>query len=708
MEQNKYVEEAIQRIQLAKEKNMDSLNISYLGLTDLPDDIYTLKKLKKLFAQGNRLTTISPQIEKLKELRYLALEHNKLTTLPKEIGKLLKLNSLFLGHNSIKQLPNEFGELVNLKSLELDDNPIESPPIEIVRRGVFSITNYLKELEGEKEYLYEAKLLIVGEGGAGKTSLNRKLLDPSYELVDSEKSTEGIKISQLFFNSVIENEQKKFRTNMWDFGGQEIYHTTHQFFLTKRSLYILLTDTRNEDTDFNYWLNVVELLSDNSPLIIVQNEKKDRKRQLNLRAMQGKFSNITTSIQSNLKTNRGLGEIKSEIKHQVSKLPHIGTVLPKTWVDIRNALEKIETDYISINQYLDICKENGIEQKQKALFLSEYFHDLGVFLHFQDESLLKKIVILNPSWGTDAVYKLLDNKYVLNNFGRFSYDELTEIWDEDKFNEMHDELLQLIEKFELIYRLEEKGFFIAPQLLKVNQPSFDWNYSRNTILRYSYDFLPKGIITRLIVSLNEYIENQELVWKEGIIITRNKTNALILQVYDKNEILIRIQGVSKKELLTIVTEKVEKIHRSYPRIRFEKLVQCICSDCQADEDPHFFTYKNLFNRWLRKVKYVECDRSYKKILVSSLIDDALPLDSQITVESLKEDISSGDTLGALGKLGVLFKGQNEIISKIASLKNIYKDNSLGILSKEDFRLEENKIRVSVLELIDDLKIQFKY
>jgi GTPase SAR1 family protein len=43
---------------------------------------------------------------------------------------------------------------------------------------------------------------------------------------------------------------KNFRVNIWDFGGQEIYHQTHQFFLTERSLYALVADTRTENTDF--------------------------------------------------------------------------------------------------------------------------------------------------------------------------------------------------------------------------------------------------------------------------------------------------------------------------------------------------------------------------------------------------------------------------------------------------------------------------
>ena len=42
--------------------------------------------------------------------------------------------------------------------------------------------------------LYEAKLLIVGEGGAGKTSLAKKIDNEKYELADSEKSTEGIDV----------------------------------------------------------------------------------------------------------------------------------------------------------------------------------------------------------------------------------------------------------------------------------------------------------------------------------------------------------------------------------------------------------------------------------------------------------------------------------------------------------------------------------
>jgi internalin A len=128
---------------------------------------------------------------------------------------------------------------------------------------------YLRTVNPEEtEPLYEAKLLLVGEGGAGKTSLAKKVQDEHYQLNPNEASTEGINVIPWDFEQL---NYQTFRVNIWDFGGQEIYHATHQFFLTRRSVYALVADTRKENTDFYYWLKVIELLSDKSPVLIVKN-----------------------------------------------------------------------------------------------------------------------------------------------------------------------------------------------------------------------------------------------------------------------------------------------------------------------------------------------------------------------------------------------------------------------------------------------------
>ena len=125
------------------------------------------------------------------------------------------------------------------------DCPLVNPPVEIVNQGHAAVLNYFQEREaGDLEHLYEAKMLIVGAGGAGKTSLLRRLYQPDQPLPTEGETTKGIAIYRHDFGLP---NGRTFRLNVWDFGGQEIYHATHQFFLTRRSLYVLVDDTRKDD-----------------------------------------------------------------------------------------------------------------------------------------------------------------------------------------------------------------------------------------------------------------------------------------------------------------------------------------------------------------------------------------------------------------------------------------------------------------------------
>ena len=161
---------------------------------------------------------------------------------------------------SIQDIPARILQLRDLKALSLLGNNIQSPPEEIVRQGLSAIQDYWRQRENAGvDYLCEAKLIILGEAGAGKTSLARKLENPRFKLREREPSTEGIEIIQWQFPTAIrahgeENRilHRDFQVSIWDFGGQEIYHATHQFFLTRRSVYVLVCDDRKEDTDFGY------------------------------------------------------------------------------------------------------------------------------------------------------------------------------------------------------------------------------------------------------------------------------------------------------------------------------------------------------------------------------------------------------------------------------------------------------------------------
>ena len=626
--------------EISQLKSLIRIDVNFNELLFLPESIGYLNHLTVLNLNYNQLTTLPDSIFNLVNLINLSISGNDLIELPKSIGNLKNLMFLDLSDNQITKLPQEISTLENLMDLVLSGNPIRTPPSEIVFRGYDAIKDYFRQLTTVgQDYIYEAKLLIVGEGGVGKTTLTRKILNQDYQLHEGG-TTEGVEVVRWDFPLTTEflkdtlsspensyHDDRKFRVNLWDFGGQSIYHATHQFFLTKRSLYILVDDTRREVTDFYYWLNVVELLSDNSPLIIVKNEKEDRPREINERQLRGQFANLQNVLSVNLATNRGLSGLITEIKYHLSNLPLIGVTLPATWTRVRDTLEQDPRNYIDIEEYLGICERHGFTEHKDKMQLIGYLHDLGVCLHFQeDESLLQRIVILNPEWATAAVYRVLDNRVAQQNKGRFSRDALAFIWQEEQYTRVRDELLQLMMKFSLCYRIPNSDEFIAPQLLPINQPDYHWDEANNLIMRYTYQFMPKGIITQLIVSMNKWINDHSKVWQSGVVLTEDDTFAEVIEYYGRREIRIRVVGIHRKDLLTKATYELDRIHDSYPTLKVSKLIPCSCSECKNSQEPHFYKYEALRKRIANQRVEVECDESFEMVNVLQLMGDVLTRD----------------------------------------------------------------------------------
>ncbi|WP_375478430.1 COR domain-containing protein, partial [uncultured Nostoc sp.] len=610
--------------------NLQTLNLSYNQLSSLPPEIVQLTNLQTLNLSGNQLSSLPPEFRQLTNLQTLYLYNNQLSSLPPEIRQLQNLRSLNLYNNQLSSLPPEIRQLQNLNKLDLRSNPVPIPPEILGLKDlseepgdVNEILNFYFRVQdpAETELFYEAKFLIIGEGGAGKTSLAKKIADETYELQPDEESTEGIDVIQWHFTLP---NGKDFRVNIWDFGGQEIYHQTHQFFLSKRSLYALVADTRKENTDFYWWLKIVELLSDKSPVLIIKNEKQDRDCQVNERQLRGEFDNLEKILATNLDTNRGLAEIKDAIQLYISKLDHVGTPLPKLWVRVRTALENDSRNYISFEEYCTLCRLNKLTDRKDMLRLSNYLHDLGVCLHFQDDSTLKHHVILKPEWGTTAVYKVLDNDNVKKKLGCFTKNDLKDIWQDGEYTDMRDELLQLMMRFKLCYEIPgRRDIYIAPQLLSIEKADYTWDDRNNLILRYTYTFMPKGILTRFIVETHPWIEQQKLVWKSGVVLNKDETRAEVIENYDQREIKIRVAGNRKKELMAVVTHELEKIHNSYERLKPQTLVPCNCETCKNLPLPYSYSLDSLKKRLNASRYQIECENSFEMIDVRKLIDDVM-------------------------------------------------------------------------------------
>ena len=90
------------------------------------------------------------------------------------------------------------------------------------------------------------KLMVIGDGNKGKTSLLLNLtkkgrisrfkeIEMSYNNVPL--ATVGVDLGDWEYAP---RNKNKITFMTWDFGGQEEYYATHQCFLTKRSLYLLV------------------------------------------------------------------------------------------------------------------------------------------------------------------------------------------------------------------------------------------------------------------------------------------------------------------------------------------------------------------------------------------------------------------------------------------------------------------------------------
>jgi Leucine-rich repeat (LRR) protein len=584
--------------------NVSILKLNYNQVTDI-SSLKHLGQLTNLCLSDNQISDVS-YLKDLKNLTQLDLSNNQLHKLPEF---LLSFSPEMIWEVSLSNYNDT-------SYINLYNNPIENVPIEIIQQGKAAIRRYLDEERGTP--LNEAKLLILGEGNAGKSTMVEKLLDPDYTLT-ALPTTHGIVVRPWHF--------EPYTAHIWDFGGQAIYQATHRFFLTQRSLYVLLTDNRAEDTDFNYWFEKIALFGGDSPLVIVQNERDNRKKELSASITGASLKNLKQVVQVNFADNRGLPELIHALKTQFCSLAHINQPFPKRWRKVREALEGLDENHISWDMYSRLCKDNGIPEKEVQSDLCRYLHDLGILLHFEDSPLLKKTVFLQPDWVTGAVYHLLD----FIGKGLFTEAEAAAIWSAPEnnglYDDMHAELLAIISKFEICYAKDQ--IHILPQLLTENAPAYTWHSADNLQLIYRYGFMPQGILWRLMVRLNRYLPDTKLVWKKGAIFFREEAKAEITEenTYLKREIRIRVSGKFKKEFLTILLEELENIHRSY---HFEKvqeesrpqmLVPCNCGECRVSSDPVFYEYSDLRRRLTKGKDTIECKRSYELCHVRSLLDD---------------------------------------------------------------------------------------
>lgn len=675
------------------------VNILFNEVAALPTECTPSPTLTQLHLRGNPVRELPAWLALCNDLQHLSLDPFE-DSVPPVVWEITNLASLTLAcsrsgswvrgdvpikHGSsqttqLTTIPADILRLPNLSKLTTWGLDITTPPMEVVSQGVEAVRAYWLQRQAEgTDHLCEAKLIIVGEAGAGKTSLANKIVDPDFDLDAHQPSTEGIDILRWSFPTTLHPrtegaapQARDFAVNIWDFGGQEIYHSTHQFFLTRRSVYVLVADTRKEDTDFHYWLEVVSLLSDGSPIVIVKNEKQDRSRELDEGRLRARFDNLVEVMSCNLATNRGLDDVVRRIRGLLEGLPHVGDALPTSWKRVRERLESDARDTMTQPELLDICSTEGFSKTSDALHLSGYLHDLGVHLHFQRDPVLKNLVILRPTWGTDAVYRVLDDAVVAQAEGRFDRSDLERIWHEPEFEYLHDELLQLMRKFELCYPLAE-GIWIAPQLLGQDRPDYRLGPGAESVLRFEYPFMPKGMLTRFTVATHELVADQgRLAWRWGVVLQLQDSRCEVIEDYPRRRITLRARGVEQRTLLGIAHREFARIHKSFrDRLVVHTLIPCQCAKCKTRAEPYTFQLEEL-RRAQEANQHVQCRESFEmmdpgflqaQLFANAALDTSPPRREVFLSYAWRAELDFVDALAdALGDSGIHVRRDKDELS----------------------------------------------
>jgi len=557
--------------------SLEELHIHQTQIQELPDELFELTNLKMLCLGNNRITKINPKISKLENLESLNMTNNDLKEFPIEIISLKNLTRLRISENQISFIPAEILNLKKLKSLELEGNNFKIPK-EIYRKVAKTQIQYILDYQNAKSKrpLLEAKLIFIGSGDVGKSSLIQKLISNIYD--PNLNKTDGIEISDW----MVKRKRDKIKIHIWDFGGQEIMHATHKFFMTSRSAYVLVVNPRTQDkygdSELEYWLKLIRSFAGIVPIVVAINKCEVHQVSIAKEELINKYPNIVGFVETSCAKDIGIAELTSQIEKAVSKLEHIDDKLPETYFEIKNELEKINNDYIEYSKYEKICKSIDPNFKNESkIALVGLLHDLGIMLNFKENRMLKDTQVLNPEWVTQGVYQLINYPDLIKKKGILKEYELNQILDKEKYPTQKEQVFitDIMGHFELSFQLEGKtDTYFVPGAFPKDKPTFVWDYDKSNLLRfqYHYDVLPNSIFSRFMVKIHRHIRNTDF-WLNGVVIKFEDCEALIRADFEEKIINIEVgSSGNKRTLLSIIREKFEDVHSNFKDISIKQVI----------------------------------------------------------------------------------------------------------------------------------------
>ncbi len=450
----------------------------------------------------------------------------------------------------------------------------------------------------------EIKLMVLGKEAVGKTTLVRALSNERLAATAHSAPTVGVNHEVLLTQWTQHGAAKGLRLNVWDFGGQQLQHQTHNYFLTERCIVMIVLSNREHDDKSIYkWLETARTRSPSSPIIVVVNQCDKQTCDVDIDFTRLKAENpeivevfpVSCLEQAGLARtdpsypNASLDPLRRCLEHVAAvddRLQPARQPVPIAWVSVRDRLRDLATKHkvLEVDEYRRLCAESlgqPIEDPNERLALLHRLELSGVVVAHglrRDTSSLNGLTLLDPNWFTDAVYALFGPgrpgpEFDRNDLGRLLRRDPAEA---DLYPDRHlDYIIDLLqdEDFKLAFRLPGQTSpprYLLPEALPAEAPTgviAGWNPD-SLRFRYRYAELPVGLIPRFQVTGHQLFGPQPHRWRAGCTMTVNGCPVLVDgrpgDRPPRVDILVAGPHERRRDALAVIRASFEIVHGEIP------------------------------------------------------------------------------------------------------------------------------------------------
>ncbi|XP_076085942.1 uncharacterized protein LOC143056672 isoform X1 [Mytilus galloprovincialis] len=642
-------------------------------------------------------TAVPPVIWKLKSLQSLSLRYHAFTLVPDHVKELLQLESLDISHNpDIEKLSGELGGLP-LRELHLNGCPsLRTPPKEIVSRGFSVVYGYLRRLQQGSVECKRTKLMVVGLGGAGKTSLIRALTNPGYSSYHDygEKITDGIDITN--WNVPVPNSKSNITYSVWDFAGQTVYYNTHQFFLSNRACYLLLWNIRLgfEHAGLDFWLNSIACHAPKAPILVVGTHcDKVEKSRIPQKELMATYPQIAGFYFVSSYSGEGISNLHKSLVDVTLQQKYMGESIPEAWLSLEKLVMKQrenKLDLIPLSDVKTMSSKVGILDEAELIQAVQFLHDLGSLQFFNTE-FLRSLVVIVPQWIVDVMACVVTVHVGPIQEGKLLHKDMKVVW-QSYPKELHPWLLRLTEEFDLTFPLSDEEANLVPCLLPDTVVEVPWpaieedSDIRETKAIYNFKYLPAGLFNRAQVRLHQFAESGQL-WKKGMFLKKNDHIAVIRQ---KGQTILEVkaQGYRPENILFLVDEVISTlIAESYSGVYYDLMIPCI--ECQnlGMVDPSMFPSSKVHRAVELNAPFLQCDKMFHVLSIPELKSLMPPNKTTEFDEHLRRSVFELKDLGEDVNISVIFCYSKKNVPDLAQEnKLVHPGNIVEDLRKDGFNV----------------------